>query len=235
MSSKLRKEVALGGHVLDHAGLSDYVWGHVSVRDSKGRGVWMKPKGLAFDEVRASDVLLVSWEGEVLEGDRERHGEYPIHTEAMLESPAINSVVHCHPAHAMAMVAAGVAIQPFSHIASVFSHPVPVYFDAPGLVLTAEQGKALARARGASRAILMHGHGVVTVGASVGAAVTTAVMLERACYLQLLAAGYGGVKRPFTEEQALSAYHHTQGDGFILEAWAYLARSTTAARSARPR
>jgi ribulose-5-phosphate 4-epimerase/fuculose-1-phosphate aldolase len=224
VSNKLRKEVALGGHVLDYAGLSDYVWGHVSARDPKGRGVWMKRKGLGFDETRPADVLLVGWDGEVLEGDGPRHGEYPIHTEAMLASPAINSVVHCHPAHAMALVAAGKQIQPFSHIASVFSHPLPVYYDAPGLVLTADEGKMLAGARGTSRALLMHGHGVVTVGASVGAAVGAAVMLERACYLQLLAEGYGGVKDPFTEDKALAAYTHTQGDDFILEAHAYLAR-----------
>jgi L-fuculose-phosphate aldolase len=231
VSNKLRKEVALGGHVLDHAGLSDYVWGHVSARDPKGRGVWMKAKGLGFDEVRPADVLLVSWEGDVLEGAGPRHGEYPIHTEAMLENPAINSVVHCHPAHAMAMVASGRTIQPFSHIASVFSRPLPVYDEAPGLVLTPEQGKALAQALGASHALLMRGHGVVTVGASVGAAVTTAVMLERACYLQLLAEGYGGVKTPFTEDQAIAAYAHTQGDDFVLEAWAYLVRATNRART----
>jgi L-ribulose-5-phosphate 4-epimerase len=234
MSSKLRKEVALGGHVLDFAGLSDFVWGHVSARDPKGRGVWMKARGLGFDEVRPADVLLVSWEGEVLEGERPRHGEYPIHTEAMLQSPAINSVVHCHPAHAMALAAAGRSIQPFSHIASVFSKPVPVYDAAPGLVLTAEQGRSLAEARGENRALLMRGHGVVTVGVSVGAAVTAAVMLERACYLQLLAEGYGGVKQPFTEAQAVEAYTHTQGDEFILEAWEYLKRASERSRS-KPR
>lgn len=230
MSNKLRKEVALGGHVLDYAGMSDYVWGHVSARDPKGRGVWMKKKGLGFDEIRAADVVLVGWDGEILEGEGPRPGEYPIHTEPMRESPEINSVVHCHPAHAMALVAAGKQIQPFSHIASVFSHPVPVYYDAPGLVLTSQQGKALAQARGSSRAILMHGHGVVTVGASIGAAVGAAVMLERACYLQLLAEDYGGVKNPFTEDQALAAYTHTQGDDFVLEAYAYLARQAQLSR-----
>lgn len=235
MSNKLRKEVALGGWVLDHCGLSDYVWGHVSARDPKGRGVWMKAKGLGFDEVRPADVLLVSWEGEVIEGDGPRHGEYPIHTEAMLASPAINSVVHCHPAHAMALAATGHTLSPFSHIGAVFSHPVPAYDHALGLVLTAEEGKALAAARGDSKAQLMRGHGVVTVGTSVGAAVTTAVMLERACYLQLLAEGYGGVKRPLTEAQALDAYSHTQGEDFLLEAWRYLARSTERARANQKR
>ena len=231
MSKKLRREVALGGHVLDHSGLGDYVWGHVSARDPGGRGVWMKRKGLGFDEVGATDVILVGWDGAILEGDGPRHGEYPIHTEALLESPALESVVHCHPAHAMALVAAGRQIQPFSHIASVFSRQVPVYFDAPGLVLTAEQGRALAQARGSSRAIFMHGHGVVTVGASIGAAVTAAVMLERACYLQLLADGYGGVKQPLIEQRAVELYDHTQGEDFLLEAWEYLVRSTERARA----
>jgi ribulose-5-phosphate 4-epimerase/fuculose-1-phosphate aldolase len=230
MSKKLRREVALGGQVLDHCGLADYVWGHVSARDPAGRGVWMKRKGLGFDEVGAAEVILVGWDGEILEGEGPRHGEYPIHTEPMRSSPAINSVVHCHPAHAMALVAAGRRIEPFSHIASVFSREVPVYDDAPGLVLTAEQGKALDAARGSNRALFMNGHGIVTVGATIGAAVTAAVMLERACYLQLLATGYGGVNEPNTEDRAIELYHHTQGDDFLLEAWAYLKRSTERAR-----
>jgi ribulose-5-phosphate 4-epimerase/fuculose-1-phosphate aldolase len=153
----------------------------------------------------------------------------------MLANPAIESVVHCHPAHAMALVATGHGLHPFSHIGGVFSRPVPAYDDAPGLVLTAEQGKALAAARGESNALLMRGHGVVTVGASVGVAVTTAVMLERACYLQFLAEGYGGVKRTSSVEQVLDDYSHVQGDDFVLEAWRYLVRSTERSRATNKR
>ena len=51
-------EVALASRVLGAAGQSDMVWGHVSLRDPAGRGVWMKASGWSFDEVTTDRVLL---------------------------------------------------------------------------------------------------------------------------------------------------------------------------------
>jgi L-fuculose-phosphate aldolase len=221
VSSKLRKEVALGAWVIDDCGLSELGWGEVSARDPQGRGVWMTPPGIGLHEVVPADVVLVSWEGEVLEGEAQRPDEYPIHTEAMLASPAIKGVVHAHPPHAIALAASGRLPQPFSHVGGVFARPVPLYDRAPGRVLTSEQGRALADARGEHAAILLRGHGIVTVGASVALAATLAVMLEHACELQLLA---GAIKPPYTQAQALEAYSHAQDQSFILETWQPLAR-----------
>lgn len=228
MADSERAEVVLGGRVLHAAGLSDLVWGHVSLRDPDGRGVWMKASGLGFEEVTERDVLLIDEHGAVLEGEGPAHREYPIHTELLRERPDANSVVHVHPPHAIALAASGVALQAFSHVGGVFASGVRRYADAPGLVDTAESGAALAAALGGDRALLLTGHGVVTIGASVAVAVTTAVMLERACQLQLLAAGFGGVAAPLVGAEALRAYEHTQSDEHLLGAWRYLVRRASA-------
>jgi ribulose-5-phosphate 4-epimerase/fuculose-1-phosphate aldolase len=224
MADDLRAEVVLGGRVLEHAGLSDMVWGHVSARDPDGRGVWMKASGQGFDEVTEATVLLVDPAGEVLAGEGARHSEYPIHTEILRARPDAGSVVHVHPFHAMAFAASDVELRAFSHIGGVFSGGVRRYHDAAGLVATAEEGAALAAALGEDRALLLVGHGIVTVGASVGVAVTTAIMLERACRLQLLAECYGGVARPFDAAQARRAYAHTLSDDYLRSAWEYMVR-----------
>jgi ribulose-5-phosphate 4-epimerase/fuculose-1-phosphate aldolase len=226
---ELRAEVVLGGRVLHASGLSDLVWGHVSRRDPEGRGVWMKASGLGFEEVTASDVLLVADDGRILVGDRPRHSEYPIHTELLRARQDANSVVHVHPRHAIALAASGRPLEAFSHVAGLFPAGVRCYDDAPGLVVNAEEGVALAGALAGDRALLLRGHGVVTVGASVALAVTTAVMLERACEQQLLAEGFGGVERAFTAEEATRAYGHTLTDAHLLSAWAYLVRRVEAA------
>jgi ribulose-5-phosphate 4-epimerase/fuculose-1-phosphate aldolase len=220
MAADVRGEVMLGGRVLAAAGLSDMVWGHVSARDPQERGVWMKAAGLGFEEVTEETVLLVDPAGEVLAGEGERHSEYPIHTEILRARPDARSVVHVHPFHAMALAASGVELRAFSHIGGVFSGGVRRYHDAPGLVTTAEQGAALAAALGDDRALFLVGHGIVAVGASVGVAVTAAIMLERACRLQLLAEGYGGVARSFGARE----YAHALADDYLLSAWRYLVR-----------
>jgi ribulose-5-phosphate 4-epimerase/fuculose-1-phosphate aldolase len=64
--------VAQGSRALTAAGRSDMVWGHASVRDPDDRGVWMKSAGWGFEEVDASRVVLVSRDGEVLDGTGHR-------------------------------------------------------------------------------------------------------------------------------------------------------------------
>lgn len=229
-ADEVRAEVVRGGRVLALAGLSDMIWGHVSARDPDGRGIWMKASGLGFDEVSDEDVLLLDYEGNVLAGTGSPHKEYPIHTEILRRREDAGSVVHVHPAHAIALAAAGLELQPFSHIGGTFAGGVGRYDKAIGLVDSAPAGAGLAIALGGDRALLLTGHGVITAGAGVGVAVTTAVMLERACRLQLLAEGYGGVAMPLTADEALHAYAHTQGDEHMLGAWRYLSRQVDRAR-----
>src|SRR5207253_10339136 len=80
---ELREQVALGCRILALEDQGDFVWGHVSVRDPDGRGIWMKASTWGFEEIGPEQVILVSWEGEVLEGDGRRHIEFPSHTELM--------------------------------------------------------------------------------------------------------------------------------------------------------
>lgn len=231
----IRSEVVLGGEVLHDCGLAEYVWGHVSARDPHGRGVWMKASGLGFEEVTERDVLLVDPEGRVLEGEGPRHSEYPIHTEILRARPELGSVVHVHPPHAIALAAAERALQPISHVGGVFSEGVRRWSGAPGLVDTQAAGEALAKALGGDRALLLTGHGIVAVGATVGIAVATAVLLEQACQLQLLVDGSGGVARPMGAEELQRAYAHTSGDTHVEQAWRYLARRALASRASGSR
>lgn len=230
-AEEVRREVALGGWVLHDCGLADYVWGHVSARDPNGRGVWMKASGLGFEEVTEREVLLVDADGRVLDGDGPRHSEYPIHTEILRERPELSSVVHVHPPHAIALAASGRDLKPIAHVGGPFARGLRRWGGAPGLVDSPESGVALAGALGSDLALLMTGHGIVAVGASVGQAVTTAVMLEQACRLQLLADGFGGVAEPMAVADLERAYAHTLDDSYLLSAWRYLERRTRAARA----
>jgi L-ribulose-5-phosphate 4-epimerase len=229
----VRAEVVRGGRVLALAGLSDMVWGHVSARDANGRGVWMKASGLSFEEVTDDDVLLLDYDGNVLAGRGSPHREYPIHTEILRRSGTAASVVHVHPPHAIALAAAGIELQAFSHVAGVFAGGVRCYRDGAGLIDSAAAGAALADALRDDRALFLTGHGVITAGPSVAVAVTTAVMLERACHLQLLAEGYGGIAAPLTSDEALRVYAHTQTDEHLLAARGYLSRKVDRAAAGR--
>lgn len=222
---ELRELVATGCRVLDQTGQGDLIWGHVSARDPGGRGVWMKAAGLGFEEVGPDEVILVGWDGQVLEGERPRHSEYPIHTEAMRVRPEVGAVVHTHPRAAVALGALGVPLRPVSHEGNLFVPPELARFTATGdLILTAELGGQVAAALGDRNALLLVNHGIVTVGPDVPTAVMTAVLLERACATQLLAMSAGELAHWSSPEESLAKREHCYSRPLIQGAWAYLVR-----------
>jgi L-fuculose-phosphate aldolase len=218
---QIRRDVVTACRVLEAAGQADMVWGHVSVRDPEGRGVWLKGSHLGFDELTEDDVILLSWEGDILEGRAGRHLEYPIHTEIMRRRSDVNAVVHTHPLHAVAFAATGWPLKCLSHEGSHFVPPDIARFTKTGdLVRTAELGQDLADSLGDRLAVLMPHHGITTAGASIGQAVAAATHLEKACQIALLA---GEHSIPSSDEEALQKRERSARH--LEQAWAYLARS----------
>jgi len=221
----LRAEVALGCRILGEEDQGDFVWGHVSARDPGGRGVWMKASTLAFEEIGPAQVILVSWEGEVLEGDGRRHAEYPIHTELMRVRDDVMSVVHTHAPYAVAFSSSGQPLRPVSHEATLFVPPEVARFTKTGdLVLTRALGVDLAAAVGERNAAFMVHHGIVTCGPDVVTAVMTAVLLERACRTGIRALAAGGPRTWSSDEEALAKRDHCYPPQLLRQAWDSVAR-----------
>lgn len=224
-TSDVRALVALGCRALDIEEQGDLVWGHVSARDPDGRGIWMKASTLGFEEVGPENVLLVDRDGDVLEGEGRRHAEYPIHTEVMAARPDVGSVVHTHAASAVAFAATDGPLRPISHEGTLFVPPDVARFTKTGdLILTRELGEAVAQALGDRNALLLVNHGIVTAGPDVPTAVMTAILLERACRMQLSALAAGGPAAWSSDEEALSKREHCYGPELLRQAWDYLVR-----------
>ncbi len=225
MSVDVRQLVSLGCRVLGAADQGDLIWGHVSARDPHGRGVWMKAAGFGFEEVGPDQVLLVSWDGEVLSGDGRRHAEYPIHTEVMRARVDVGSVIHTHSPAAVALGALGVPLRPVSHEANLFVPPDIARFTETGdLVLSTELGHGVAAALGARNACLLVNHGVVVVGPDVQTATVTAYLLDRACRMQLTAMAAGGWAGWSSPQESLAKREHCYPDPLLHGAWDYLVR-----------
>lgn len=189
----------------------------------------MKAATLGFDEVGPDDVLLIDRDGEVLEGRGRRHAEYPIHTEVVAAVPEVGAVVHTHAPAAVAFAALDVPLRPISHEGTMFVPPDIARFTKTGdLILTSELGADVARALGRRNALLLVNHGIVTVGPDVATAVMTAVLLDRACRMQLHAMAAGELVHWSDDAEALSKREHCYGPELLLQAWDYLSRRVSA-------
>lgn len=185
----------------------------------------MKAATLGFEEVRDENVLLVDRDGTVHEGDGRRHAEYPIHSEVIAARDDVGAVVHTHAPHAVAFAALDVPLRPISHEGTLFTPPDVARFTKTGdLILTAELGADVASALGDRNALLLVNHGIVTVGADVPTAVLTAVLLDRACRMQLRAMAAGELVHWSSDEEALAKREHCYSPALLRQAWDYLLR-----------
>ena len=231
-TTALRELVALGCNILGANGHDDYVWGHVSARDPGGRGIWMKAATYGFEEITADHVILVSFEGEVLDGEQPRHSEWPIHTEVMRSRGDVGAVVHSHPPHSIAIGASGLPLRPLSHAGTLFVPPdLPRFTKTADLIVTQDMGSDVADAIGDLGALMLVNHGIVTAGKDVRDAVIRAVLLEKASHQQVLAYSVGGEPARWSDdEEALAKRRSVWAEHHLVMLWDYLSRRLAGAQ-----
>ena len=224
-ATELGQVVALGSRVLAANGHDDFIWGHLSVRDPDGRGIWMKRSGLGLEEVVGDDIILVDFDGNVLQGDGPSHVEWPIHTEVHLARNDIGAVVHTHSPNCIAIAASGQPLKPVSHWATLFVPPdVPRFTRTANLIVTRELGRQVAQGIGEQHALFLVNHGIVVCGTDVPDAVARAVLLEKACHQQLLTIAAGGIAVHSSDEEALAKRETIWSESARNGLWEYLVR-----------
>jgi L-fuculose-phosphate aldolase len=219
----LREQIAWSCRILAMGGHGDYTLGHVSARSGDGASVLMKPNGLGLEEVAPEDILTIDLEGRRLAGEGPIHLEYVLHTEIYKVRPDVHSVVHSHPLYTTALGAPDASLVLLNHDAVRFRDGL-AYFDATAeLIVSPEQGAAVAAALGDRRALIMRGHGVLFVGKSVPWATYTALTLERVLQIQAIARSLGNLL-PMSAEMADRVYPDKYRDEHLANYWDYLMR-----------
>ena len=138
-------------------------------------------------------------------------------------------MVHTHAPDPVALAATGHPLRPISHEATLFVPPPLARFTQTGdLILTADLGRDVAAALADRNALMLVNHGIVTVGPDVPTAIMTAVLLARACRIQLTAMSAGGWATWSDDAEALSKRGHCYPPELLAQAWAYLVRQLAA-------
>jgi L-fuculose-phosphate aldolase len=190
----VRDLLAIGCRILAGEGHEHFQFGHASARESAAADrFWVKPADIGLHEVRSRDLVLVGLEGDRLAGDRPLHTELPIHSEIYRRRPDVAAVVHTHPFHAAALAASSADFRVVSQDSLPFGAG-PARLDSALLVVTPEQGRAVADALADGPVVLLRNHGIVVAGRSVEEAVYLAVAFERSVRLQHAAAALGEVR-----------------------------------------
>lgn len=195
-----RLQVAAACRILAAHGHEDLTLGHVSVRGPNRREVYIKAKGKALAEVCPSDVMVVSLDDPDGHRSTGAHLETVMHTECYRSRPDVGAAIHTHPLYATALGATESSLECLSHDALLFNDGVGLYNASVGLITTPDEGRAVVKALGRRRAVLLQNHGMFAVGSDIRWATLAALTLERAVAIQVVASALGKFT-PVPEEE----------------------------------
>lgn len=182
--------------ILAHEGWQENLSGHITWADDTDETLWVNPWGLWWSEVKASDIMRVSLDGEVLSGPWDVTPVVFIHTELHRARPDARIVVHNHPYAATILSCLGVPPVISHQNAGLFDGELAFVDEYDGAVESAEAGRWLADQVGKASGVLLANHGAIVTGESIGAACYRAVTFERMCRFTLDALQAGRELRP---------------------------------------
>lgn len=221
-SPPLREQVAWACRILAMGGHGDFTLGHASAR-AEGDRVLMKPNGVGLEEVTPDHVLTIDLDGQRIAGEGRIHLESVLHTEVYRARPDVGAVIHTHPPYTTALGATDAKLELLNHDAVLFKDGLASFDDTAELIMTREQGAAVAAALGEKRVVVMRGHGVLIVGKTVPWAVYTALTLERCVQIQAIARSLGEL-RPMSPDMAEQVFPDKYRDAYLQTYWDYLVR-----------
>jgi L-ribulose-5-phosphate 4-epimerase len=184
----IRQECCEANRSLPGFGLVDLTFGNVSVSDPQAGVFAIKPSGVGYGALTPDQMVIVDYEGNIVEGALRPSSDTPTHRRLFLAFPEVRAIVHTHSRGAVAFAQAGRGIPCLGTThADYFYGEVPVTRPmTPGEIAAAyewETGNVIVeRFNGLDPmqvcAVLVHSHGPFAWGPSGAKAVENAVALE---------------------------------------------------------
>ena len=190
MLEDLKEKVFKANLDLVKHGLVIFTWGNVSGIDREKGLVVIKPSGVSYDVMKASDMVVVDLKtGKVVEGELNPSSDTPTHLVLYRAFPNIGGVVHTHSTYATAWAQAGKDIPNIGTThADYFHEDIPCTRNMKKAEVFGEYEKEtgnviVERFQGMNPddtpAVLVRNHGPFTWGKDADNAVHNAVVLEQ--------------------------------------------------------
>jgi ribulose-5-phosphate 4-epimerase/fuculose-1-phosphate aldolase len=181
------------------------IWGHVGVRLPEKEGIAVQMFRKPEEEGKKDWLVRFDYSLNKLSGVGTIPRESTIYTEIFKARPDVNAIVHSHAPMCVAMSLADKAVSCVHMQSFGFEGGVPIY-PRPIYILDDAEGAELARVLDQAAAVMIKGHGIVTVGRTIDEASMTALRMERTAKIQAVAhlLGFGGTTEEFLSELSAS-------------------------------
>ncbi|MEM9781398.1 MAG: class II aldolase/adducin family protein [Pseudomonadota bacterium] len=188
-----RRDLAAAYRLIAHFGMDDGIYTHISMRVGHDRFL-LNPFGLSFDEIQASTLVTIDHEGAVIDdplGNGVNAAGFTIHSAVHIARPDVACVAHTHTVAGVAVSSQEKGLLPLNQWSLQFYDRI-AFHDYEGIALDLDERERLVADLGDLDTMILRNHGMLTCGATVGAAAKKMLNLERACQAQVAALA-GGV------------------------------------------
>ena len=189
-SPEIRAQIITACRRLVELGCLVGTYGNISARIEGG--LIITPSRVAYPDLTPEDLVSVSDAGDLIGGTRLPSSELEVHRQIYLHRPDLNAVVHTHSLYATALSCMGVTVPV---IVEEQSQVIGGEISCTSYVPAGQHrqlGAEVARALGASDAVLLANHGPVSCGRSLEEALFASVVTERIAQIYLLTRAAGG-------------------------------------------
>ena len=193
MLEELKQKVYEANLQLVDYGLVVLTWGNVSGIDREKGLFVIKPSGVPYNKMKASDMVVMDLNGNKVEGDLNPSSDTPTHLELYKFFKNIGGIVHTHSPWACSWAQAGRDVRAYGTTHADFANgDIPCarglteqevntdYELNTGKVIVEEFGRRSISANECP-AVLIHRHGPFTWGKDCFKAVENALKLEEVC------------------------------------------------------
>lgn len=186
--NSLRKQLAYLYHVMDFEGWGDLIVTHASVRIPGTQNLLMAPYGLMFCEVTPDNLVEIDSDGNILNGSQWRvnNNGSKSHREIYATRPDINSIIHTHTKHGVALANLKTELLSLDQMSMMF-HGKIAYHEYDSFFTHQTNSSPTVAKNAEHKCVILKNHGLIALGKDIAEAFWNYYYLELACQIQLMA------------------------------------------------
>ncbi|PSJ17783.1 aldolase [Nitrosomonas supralitoralis] len=188
------QKLALTCRILFDNGHDSGLAGQITARSEQSGTYLTQRLGFGFDEICASNLLLVNEDLQVLQGGGMANPANRFHSWLYRARPDVQCIIHTHAVHTAALSMLEVPLE-ISHMDNCVLYDDVAFLPKwPGVPVGNDEGELIAKAIGDKHALLLAHHGLLIASTSIEEACILALAFERAARMHLLAASAGRIQ-----------------------------------------
>jgi ribulose-5-phosphate 4-epimerase/fuculose-1-phosphate aldolase len=212
-----RIDLAAVYRLINHYGWDDVIYNHASMRvPGEPRMFLMKKHDLLYTEVTASNLAKVSMDADLDEKSGVNRPGFTLHGGVLAARPDVNCAVHVHTEIGMAFAGLKSGLRMLSQPAIRFYKRIG-YHAYEGITEDFAERARINSDLGQNRAMIMHNHGMLTVGKTAREAFVLMAHLLEAAHIQLMMEATKGelieIPPDVCAKTAEQYQHHDAGRG----------------------